>query len=121
MVKKVVVKESFTEASNRANIVQWARVLKTEYETVFINKIPTDVIFFKENETVKTYIINEKIDPGYEMQSYIMYLYKKFNEHTITEFRRVIKPINNYNILKKLLTGVPELEFLSIFADIKKL
>lgn len=121
MVKKTVPVPPFTEVKEFTKIIYWAIVLKSEYEAIFTNKIPTDIIFFEEKESIKTCIINEKIDFGYETQIYIMYLYKKFNEHSITEFTRIIKPINNYNMLKKLLTGVPELQFLTIFSDIKRI
>ncbi len=115
--KKPVI--PFIECNEEYNLIDYALLIKAEYECACKHKIQTIIKFF-ENEINTKYKINEVINPGYETQKYIMYMYKIINEHSVNEFSRVIFPINNYTErLEGILKDMPEMMFLKIFADIK--
>lgn len=110
-------KEEYTLTENKTSIIQWCQLLKTEYETIFKNKIPVNITFVGKENNDDKYIINEKIDPSYETRIYVIYMYKKIKQMNITDFKRIINPLKDYNELIDMIKDKDNV--LSIFADIK--
>ena len=119
---KSVKSEPFEISVKKLTLKDYAIMIKNEYEFIYKNKFPTVIRFLNKGEKneISTCIINETINSGYETQLFIMYSYKDLNQHCINEFDRIIYPINDYNILKEILLNMPELDFLSLFAEIKR-
>jgi len=131
IIKKVKKMPTFTETKRKLSIVEIAYLIKGELECILYSKIPTKITNITrsaENEQLHAgdslescelgVIVKEKFSPEYETQRYIIYIYNKANGYDTSSYKRVIHPINDYN-LTNILKGLPEMCFLSIFAEIK--
>lgn len=110
-------KQGFEEVQWKLGLVEYAKLIKGEMELILLDKIPTKVTFDEEG-VVKRCIVNELLNAGYETQKYIMYVYNVLNGWDTSGFSKIIHPLNTYK-LEELLMDLPELMFLSIFADVK--
>jgi len=114
-----IITEPIEKSTQLLNLVNYSILIKNELECIVNNKLPTTILV---NDVKDTYIINEKINAGYETQIFIMFMYKSINNHLVNDFNRVIYPINDYsNIFGNMLKDLDEMNFLMTLSQIKQI
>lgn len=111
---------AFEETNRGVSIVELAHLIKGELEIVLNYKLPTRVTLLGKNATMdkRCIIIHESLSAGYETQRYIMFMYNTANGYDVSAYNRVVHPVHDYK-LQDMVRGMPEMCFLSIFAEIK--